>query len=102
MFEELAKSDYAPKRKEVLIKHGEKSYTFHANELPYLQRIALYGTQSSGGDSFSQLVIASITDPDGKRMTMEQLRKLPEAIQEQFFVAAAEVNSQVEDKKKAK
>lgn len=99
-FEELAKSNYAPKTEEVKIKHGDKDFVFTANEISFLQRLNLSGLQSVGGDSYSQLVVYSIKDQDGRHMTLNQVQSLHPDIQEKFFVAAARVNSAEDAKKK--
>lgn len=100
-FSELEKT-YTPKRETVTIKSGDRSLTFHANEISYLQRVHLGTIQSGGGDSYTQLVVYSITDEDGKHMTLEQAQKLSPEHAEKFFIAAAKVNSQEDTKKKAK
>lgn len=100
-FSELANANYAPKREEVKIKVGDRELVFHANEISYLQRLNLYAIKSIGGDSYTQLVVYSITDQDGKHMTLDQAEKLSPDIQEKFFVAATKVNSSEDSKKKA-
>lgn len=100
-FDDLKKADVTPKREEIKIKSGDKDLVFYANEISYLQRLNLAGIQATGGDSYSQLVVYSITDQDGKHMTIEQAQGLSDEHAEIFFVAAAKVNNQ-DAKKKAK
>lgn len=101
-FSELTNSNYAAKKEEVKITLGDKELVFHANEISYLQRLNLSAIQATGGDSYAQLVVYSITDQDGKHMTLDQATKLSPEHQEAFFIAAAKVNSAEEDKKKVK
>lgn len=101
-FAELTNSSYSAKKEEFKIKAGEKELTFYANEISYLQRLNLSGIQSAGGDSYAQFIVYSITDQDGKHMTLDQAKALSHEHQEAFFVAAAKINSAEEDKKKAK
>ena len=98
-FDELKKSDYSPKKKEISIKVGDKELKFVATECTYLQRLHLAAIQQSGEDSYSQLIVYSITDEQGKHMTSSQAQSLSPEHQEIFFVAAASVNSQLEEKK---
>lgn len=97
-FEDLKKSSYAARREEFKV----QDYTFYANELSYLQRLNVSAVQQTGGDYASHLVVASITDQDGKHMTMGQFLSLDHTIQEEFFVKAAKINSGEGVKKKSK
>lgn len=87
-FENIISSDVVRKKKEVVI--GE--YKFYANELTYPQRLHLAILQQGGGDSFTQMIVYSITDKDGKRMTIEQASKLSDEHAAAFFIAATDVN----------
>lgn len=100
-FAELQKSNYVAKKEEIIIRVDDRDLRFFANEISYLQRLNLASIQSNGGDSYSQLVVYSITDEDGKHMTAEQAQGLSPEHSEIFFLAAAKVNAQEEDKKKA-
>ena len=93
-FDALKASDVTKKSEEVKIKIGDKEYKFQANEIGYLQRLNLATLQKSGGDSFTQLIVYSITDENGFHMTLEQARALHDDHAEAFFVAAAKVNRQ--------
>jgi hypothetical protein len=92
-FDDLFKSDVQPKTEEVKLKVGEKTLTFTANEISYLQRLHLSQLQSQGGEAFTQLIVYSITDADGQHMTREQANRLPSEYAEQLFIAATKVNS---------
>lgn len=96
-FDSLAVNEFTPKKEEIALKFGEKSFTFYANELSHLQMLQIYASP----DAYSKLVLSSITDQDGAKMTKGQLEKLSAEHQELFFVAAAKVNKQEENKKKA-
>lgn len=97
-FEDIANSDYKRKSKEVIIKHNEKEYKFTANELTYSQRLSLAIAQKNGEDALALLVVLSITDEHGKRMTAEQAEKLPEEYFSALFIAANEVNHKESEK----
>lgn len=103
-FAELAKDSYARKTKEVKVKTGGgKELVFTATEISYLQRVALGVLSAQGGDVYTQLIVYSIHDQDGKYMTLDQAAKLSPEHQEVFYLAALDVNK-VEDsqlKKKA-
>lgn len=91
-FAELKKSDYSQKTKEFVIEHSGKSFKFKAKELSFLQRLNLAAVQQGGGDTFTNLVVQSIVDEDGKHMTVDQAVSLPEEVQLKFFEMASEVN----------
>jgi hypothetical protein len=90
-------SDYKPKREEILITIGkdkdEKKLTFYANEISFLQRLGLDGIRQQGLDVHSYFIVYSITDSDGKHMTLEQAQALSQDHAMAFFNAAARVNS---------
>jgi len=92
-FEELLSSSVVRKKKLVEIKLQNKTLEFTANEISYAERLHLSQISVLGGEAFSQLIMYSITDPDGKRMTREQVNALPDEVAEKFFIAATEINS---------
>jgi hypothetical protein len=98
-FDALKAADVTPKKKEVKIKVGENTYKFTAKEIPYLQRLHLASIQQSGGDAFTQLIVYSIVDQDGKHMSVDQANGLSPEHAEAFFVAASEVNAQGQEEK---
>lgn len=91
-FDDLVKSDLARKSVPLVIKSGDKEIEFTANELTYPQRLQIAILQQNGGDSFSQLIVFSIKDKDGRSMTMSQAQSLPEEYFVKFFEAATKVN----------
>ncbi len=111
-FNQLVKSDYTIKNKEIIISVGGNDIKFVATQLSYTQKVRLAAlesleTQGKGGDDTLLLwVVYSIVDQDGKRMTIEQAKALPDEYMEKFLSAAFEVNAPVaeveKNKKKAK
>lgn len=98
-FDALKASDVTTKKQSVDIKVGDKSFHFTAKEISYLQRLHLASIQQSGGDVFSQMIVYSIVDEDGKHMSMQQARQLASEHAETFFLAASQVNAQEEAEK---
>lgn len=91
-FDILKSTDVRRKTKEVKISVNGNDYTFFAKEITYLQRLHLASLQQAGSDVFSQLVVYSITDVDGKHMTTQQAEALAPEHAEILFVAASDVN----------
>lgn len=98
-FDDLVASDATPKKKEVKIKLGDKTYSFTATEVTYLQRLNLASISQSGGDPFTQLIVFSIVDEHGKHMSLAQAQALADEHAEALFVAASEVNTQSDKEK---
>lgn len=86
-FDKIVQSDVVRKRKEIQI--GE--YKFYATEMNYPLRLSL-STAKDREEQFFGLVISSIEDADGNKMTRKQAEQLPDDIAEKFFIAAVEVN----------
>lgn len=93
-FDALKAADVTAKKKEVVIQVGENSYVFTATEISYMQRLNLAAIQHAGGDAFTQLMIYSIVDADGRHMSAQQANALAPEHAEKLFVAATEVNQQ--------
>ena len=91
-FDEIAKSDYARRKKEFKIKSGEKEFTFFANELTYAQRVRISVLENQGLDSYIPLIVFSITDQDGNAMTTDQANRLSEEHFNEFLINATNVN----------
>lgn len=100
-FDQLTKDSVSKKKLEVVITSNGKKLVFYANELTMTQRIRLAGLDKEGGDTFLQWVVFSITDQDGKSMTMEQAQSLPDEVLTKFFEAVMKV-SETENKDKKK
>lgn len=92
-FDEIVGSDVQKKKEEVVIKVGDKEHKFYANELTYPQRLNVAILQQSGGDSIAQMILFSITDKDGRHMSLDQIGKLSEEHAAAFFIAANSINS---------
>lgn len=104
-FKDLAAAHVARRKQTVTIKLEDgREVTFHANEISYLQRIELgISRATDGGNMHLGLVALSITDEEGKHMTLEQAQGLSDEHQEVFYRAALDVNFLEEKaKKKAK
>lgn len=67
-------------------------YTFYANEIKSYERLHLGTLNALDQEGYSQLVLYSITDQDGKKMTREQLDALNDDVFMKFFNAALEIN----------
>lgn len=93
-FDVLKQSDVTRKKEEVKIKVGEKEYKFYANEIGYLDRLQLAAVSHTGGNGFTHLIVHSITDENGQKMTVDQANQLSPEHAELFFNAAAKVNKQ--------
>lgn len=96
-FSELIESNFIPKEKDVVIKLNEgtpeeKELKFKAVEMSATHRLVVHSAKMSSEDYVSELIVGSIVDPDGKKMTVEQARSLPEKYAALFFIAACEVN----------
>lgn len=92
-FAELAKQAVARKKIPVPIKMPDGSeLVFHANEISYIERVGLGVSSLVNGDLNIKLLALSITDPEGKRMTVEQAQNLSDEHQEVFYRAALEAN----------
>lgn len=92
-FDELAKATVARRKKAVTIKMPDGSeLVFQANEISYLDRVSLGVSSLKDGDINTRLIVMSITDPDGKHMTVDQARNLSNEHQEVFYRAALDVN----------
>lgn len=100
-FDALKASDVTRKTKDIDITVGENVYRFTAKEISAMQRMHMANVQKNGGDPFQQLIVYSITDPEGKHMTLEQAEKLDDVHALAFFSAAAEVNGYAKLKKTA-
>lgn len=98
-FDALVNSNLNAKKKDISFEVAGKKVSFTANEISYLQRLNLSVIQQSGGDAFTQLVVYSIKDEQGKHMTFEQAQGLSEEHAQAFFVAASEVNKQETEEK---
>lgn len=91
-FSELLKSNYKPREKNITISLNGKDIVFKAVEMSAAARLGISVARSSGSDWVSELIVASIIDPDGKHMTLEQAKALEEEYATKFFLAASEVN----------
>lgn len=92
-FNDLLNASVTRKTKEVPIEVNGKTIVFTATEISYIERLHLASLSALGAEGFSSLIASSITDPDGNKMTVEQVKQLPEQYAEKFFIAATEVNS---------
>lgn len=89
------------KKEEVVISASGGDITFYANELSYTQKMSLSALTQNNTDPFSIWLSLSITDQDGKRMTINQAENLPDEIVEKMFAAVMRVNKSEEiDEKK--
>lgn len=98
-FSEITKASVAKKKKDFTVEYSGKQYQFSANEINYFQKLQLAAMSQEGKESFTSLIVACITDKDGKRMTIEQASQLPDEIAEKFIIEASEVNAGVAEKK---
>lgn len=98
-FSDIINSDVQRRKKEVVIKVGDKEHKFYANELTYPQRLSIAVIEKNGGDAFGQMILFSITDKDGAHMSLDQVSRLSDEHAASFFFAATEVN-RVEDEEK--
>lgn len=101
-FGDLVKSSVAKRSQEVKVSLENGEIVFHANELSVTQRLKLAQVEAAGGDTYGQWIAFSITDPDGKRMSMNQVSQLPEDVVVKFMTAIMDVNAPEDDKKKSK
>lgn len=95
----LGDGSFFPKKKEISIKHGDKTLVFYANQIPYLEVLAAAVGEHQGKNVFALQISKSITDAEGEHMTYEQALMLPDEIARQFWEAAAEVNKREESEK---
>lgn len=100
-FSDLVQSSVAKRSQEVKVPLENGEMVFHANELSVTQRIKLAQVEKSGGDTYGQWIAFSITDQDGKRMSMDQVARLPEEVVVKFMKAVMDVNSSEDNKKKS-
>lgn len=98
-FDALKAADVSLRKKDIVIKVGESSYTFTAKEMTYLQRLHLSAVQNAGDDTFSQIIAYCIYDSAGKQMTVRQANELSEDHANIFLNAATEVNGAVDPEK---
>lgn len=98
-FSELTQNSAAKRKKEFSVKFADKDYIFFANEISYFQKLQLAALTQEGKEAFTQMIVLSITDKDGKNMTKEQAIALPNEIAEKFIIEASEVNAGVAEKK---
>lgn len=97
---DLLTKDYTPKRKEITIAYSGGELTFTAVELSALEQKEIGVKQVNGGNWLTQLIVGSIRDQDGKKMTAEQASRLPQEYADEFLKAALEVNKQDAEEKK--
>lgn len=91
-FDKLIPQDARKKSKEVEFDVAGEKVFFTAHEISALDRIALAVLQQGDKNFVTGLVVASIVDQHGKKMSLEQASKLPDEIAAKFFAAAMEVN----------
>lgn len=89
------------KKEEIVIEATGGNVIFFANELSYTQKMALSAASQNDDDIFTRWLALSITDQDGKRMTLNQASQLPDEIAEKMFLAVMRVNKsdEVDEKK---
>lgn len=97
-FDALLKSDVKKKTKAIEIQVGDQKLSFTAHEVGTFRQaeIAAEG-KVAGKVSILPLVVESIVDQEGKRMTLEQADALPNKYQKIFIEAVVEVNGFGED-----
>lgn len=101
-FDDLVKSDYALKEKVFTVSIGEKKYTFKAVQPAYTERLSIEVAKHRGGDFFLELVLKTIVDQDGNRMSEEQAKKLPDEVMAKFVNEAVSILGDEKDKVKKK
>lgn len=99
-FSELANSNYNKKREEININAGGKNLVFHANEIGSFKKSDVLSSMQMGADWVSKLVVYSITDEDGVRMSQAQAEALGDEHANLFLDAAIRVNNLSGGKKK--
>lgn len=83
---------YAPKRKAFTIEHDGKKLEFTATEVPHLIFDEISAKRQTGDNWLVDLVMNSIIDSEGKRMTRQQAESLPDEYANIFLSAALDVN----------
>lgn len=83
---------YAPRIEPVVITHGGKEFHFTAVEISHLKHIEICTIREKSEDWLPAYLVASILDPEGKRMTIEQALKLSKEHAKLFLEAAFKAN----------
>lgn len=91
-FNELKKSDYTKKSKELSFDIDGKTLAFTANEISHFEKMDVLASLSNNQEWVTKLVVYSIRDQKGVKMNREQASTLPSEYAEAFLNAAIEVN----------
>jgi aspartate/glutamate racemase len=98
-FAEITK-DYVAKSVPVVITHNGTDYKFYAKQMSYIESVEITVKKQNGQNWFTDLIVASIVDDAGKRMTLEQAEKLSQEHADAFITAAIEANKGETQEKK--
>lgn len=96
-FAELQAATYKRAKEEIKIEitledDSKKVLTFHANYIGYLQQVEVESLRATGQDWVSKFVASSITDENGRKMTVSQAEQLSPEHAEIFLNAVLRVN----------
>lgn len=90
----LDASSFVANKKEVTVPNGEGTATLFVHELGYLQVMNIYRKFGDNNPDFlPMMVVESVTDPEGNRFTIDEVRRLKKSVAEPLFDAVVEVNN---------